>query len=112
DYLGRVRERFIQWIYDTADANYDQEWLNYQYEIGRRHHRVAKNKADGATSPDHTHLRYLIALQYPITATLKPFLERGDYAPEDVNAMHQAWIKSVMLQTILWSYPYVRDGDF
>jgi len=26
--------------------------------------------------------------------------------------MHQAWIKSVLLQVILWSQPYTRDGDF
>jgi hypothetical protein len=26
--------------------------------------------------------------------------------------MHQAWIKSVLLQVTLWSHPYVKDGDF
>jgi hypothetical protein len=26
--------------------------------------------------------------------------------------MHQAWVKAVLLQVILWSHPYVRDGDF
>ena len=35
DYLGAVRKRFGQWILDTADANYDQAWLDYQDEIGR-----------------------------------------------------------------------------
>jgi hypothetical protein len=24
----------------------------------------------------------------------------------------QAWVKAVLLQVILWSHPYVRDGDF
>ena len=112
EYLARVRARFIQWVYDTADANYDQDWLNYQYEIGRRHHRVAKNKTDGATGPDHIAFRYVVALHYPVTATLRPFLERGDHSAEDVDAMHQAWIKSVLIQTILWSHPYIKDGDF
>ena len=112
EYLARVRARFIQWIYDTADANYDQNWLNYQYEIGRRHHRVAKNKTDNATGPDHIPFRYVVALHYPVTATLKPFLERSGHSPEEVNAMHQAWIKSVLMQTILWSHPYVTQGDF
>jgi hypothetical protein len=26
--------------------------------------------------------------------------------------MHQAWVKAVLLQVILWSHPYVIDGDF
>jgi hypothetical protein len=29
-----------------------------------------------------------------------------------VEVMHQAWVKAVLLQVILWSQPYVRDGDF
>ncbi|MEQ1772048.1 MAG: protoglobin domain-containing protein, partial [Devosia sp.] len=38
DYLGAVRRRFGQWILDTARADYDQAWLDYQHEIGLRHH--------------------------------------------------------------------------
>ena len=112
DYLQKVRERFGQWILDTADANYDQAWLDYQHEIGLRHHRLGKNRTDGANAIDHIHYRYLPALLYPVTATLRPFLEKGDHSPEQVEAMHQAWIKSVLLQVILWSHPYVHDGDY
>lgn len=111
-YLARVRQRFIQWIYDTADANYDQNWLNYQYEIGLRHHRIAKNKTDNAKAVEHIPGRYVIALTYPVTATLKPFLENSDYSAKEVDAMHQAWTKSVLMQTILWSQPYFKHGDF
>jgi len=35
-----VRQRFGQWILDTAAANYDQQWLDFQREIGLRHHRT------------------------------------------------------------------------
>ena len=42
-YLTAVRKRFGQWILDTARANYDQTWLDYQYEIGLRHRRGGKN---------------------------------------------------------------------
>ena len=52
------------------------------------------------------------ALLYSITATLKPFLAKKGHSREDVEKMHQAWVKSVLLQVILWSYPYVKDGDF
>ena len=112
EYLGRVRARFTQWIYDTAEANYDQDWLNYQYEIGLRHHRIGKNKTDGADAVDHIPARYVIALAYPVTATLKPFLEQSNYSTEEINAMHQAWTKSVLMQTILWTQPYFNEGDF
>jgi len=112
EYLARVRQRFIQWIYDTAGANYDQNWLNYQYEIGLRHHRIKKNETDNAKAVNHIPARYVIALTYPVTATLKPFLERSDYSANEVNAMQQAWVKSVLIQTILWTHPYFNEGDF
>ena len=111
-YLTAVRRRFGQWILDTARAGFDQAWLDYQYEIGRRHHRTGKNRTDGARAADHIPLRYVLALLVPITTTLKPFLAGGGAAPEEVEAMHQAWVKAVLLQVILWSHPYVRDGDF
>lgn len=112
EYLGRVRARFIQWIYDTSDADYDQAWLDYNYEIGLRHHRGSKNVVDDATGPEHINYRYMVAFIYPITATLKPFLANGNYSAEDVDKMHQAWTKSVIIQTILWTYPYVPARNF
>jgi len=112
EYLAAVRKRFGQWILDTALANYDQKWLDYQYEIGRRHHRTAKNETDGAKSVDNISFRYIPALIYPITATLKPFLAKGGHPSGEVAKMHEAWVKSVLLQVILWSQPYVKEGDF
>ncbi|HEU0142532.1 MAG TPA: protoglobin domain-containing protein [Bryobacteraceae bacterium] len=112
EYLAAVRKRFEQWILDTAAANYDQKWLDYQHEIGRRHHRTAKNATDGVQSVDNISYRYLPALIYPVTATLKPFLAKKGNTAGEVEGMHQAWVKSVLLQVILWSQPYIKDGDF
>ncbi len=89
-YLGAVRKRFGQWIFDSASANYDQPWLDHQAEIGRRRHRTAKNKTDGAASADNIAYRYLPAFIYPITATLKPFLAKKGHGAGDVENMHQA----------------------
>jgi hypothetical protein len=111
-YLAAVRRRFGRWILDTARAEFDQAWLDYQHEVGLRHHRSAKNRTDGAQAADHIPLRYVLALLVPITTTLKPFLAQGGAAPDGVEVMHQAWVKAVLLQVILWSHPYVRDGDF
>ena len=109
-YLSAVRKRFGQWILDTADANYDQAWLDYQYEIGLRHTSPKKNKTDKADSVPSVNFRYLSALTIPITTTLKPFLAKKGASAADVEKRHAAWVKSVLMQSILWSYPYVRQG--
>lgn len=111
-YLGAVRKRFGQWILDTADANYNQAWLDYQYEIGLRHTTPKKNQTDRADSVPLVNFRYLSALTIPVTTTLKPFLAKKGAPADDVEKMHAAWVKSVLMQTILWSYPYVREGQF
>jgi hypothetical protein len=111
-YLGAVRKRFGQWIADTADANYNQAWLDYQYEIGLRHTTAKKNKTDKADSVPLVNFRYLSALTIPVTTTLKPFLAKKGASAADVEKMHAAWVKSVLMQFILWSYPYVKDGQF
>jgi hypothetical protein len=112
DYLGAVRRRFGQWILDTASARYDQAWLDYQHEIGLRHHRAKKNLTDGAASTDIVPFRHLLPLVFPVTFTLKPFLAKKGHAQADVEKMYAAWVKSCLLQITLWSHPYVKEGDF
>ncbi len=112
DYLGAVRKRFARWILDTARAEYDQTWLDYQHEIGLRHHRAKKNETDGAASTEIVPFRNLFALVFPVTFTLRPFLAKQGHSAEDVERMYAAWVKSCILQVTLWSHPYVKDGDF
>ena len=111
-YLEAVRKRFALWILDTADARMDQAWLDWQHEIGLRHNRAKKNQTDRADSVAQVNFRYLPALTIPITTTLKPFLARKGASAADVEKMHAAWVKSVLLQSILWSQPYIKDGQF
>lgn len=112
DYLNAVRRRFGQWILDTARADYNQAWLDYQHEIGLRHHRAKKNQTDAAMSTALVPFRDLFLLVVPVTTTLKPFLARQGHSAAEVEAMHAAWVKSCLLQVTLWSHPYVKDGDF
>lgn len=84
-YLARVRARFGRWILDTARAEYDDAWLAYQHEIGLRHHRTKKNQTDAARAAEHVPFRYLVALLYPVTATLRPFLAKGGHSQQDVD---------------------------
>lgn len=111
-YLAAVRKRFGQWILDTARAEYDQQWLDFQHEIGLRHHRSKKNRTDNVAATAIVPFRDLFLLIFPITSTLKPFLAKKGHSAADVERTHAAWVKSCLLQVTLWSYPYVKDGDF
>jgi hypothetical protein len=111
-YLDAVRKRFGQWILDICRAEYDEAWLAWQDEIGRRHHRSGKNKTDGVSAAPHIPMRHVLALAMPISITMKPFLAKKGHSAEEVEAMHDAWTKAVLLQAILWCRPYVKEGDF
>jgi hypothetical protein len=112
EYLTAVRARFGQWILDICQKPYDQNWLNYQHEIAKRHHSTKKNKTDGVDTVPIINYRYMIAFIYPITATIKSFLGKKGHSQADVDAMHNAWFKAVVLTVILWTYPYVNKGEF
>lgn len=106
EYLSAVRGRFGQWILDTCHRAYDEQWLAYQQEIALRHTTAKKNRTDGVDSVPHIPLRYLIAFIAPITSTVRPFLVGKGHTEEQVDAMHAAWTKSVVVQVALWSQPY------
>lgn len=112
EYLEAVRKRFGRWIQDICERKYDRDWLNYQYEIGLRHHRSKKNKTDKVDSVEHIPLRYMIAFIYPITATIKPFLAKKGHPRDEVEKMFNAWFKAVVLSVALWSIPYAQKGDY
>lgn len=112
DYLTAVRARFGQWILDVCLKPYDQDWLNYQYEIAKRHHSTKKNQADGVYTVPIIHYRYMTAFIYPITATIKSFLSKKGHSQEDIDGMHNAWFKAVTLTVILWTYPYINKNEF
>jgi hypothetical protein len=112
DYLTAVRHRFGQWILDLCNRKYDQAWLNYQHEIGLRHHSIKKNKTDNVDAVPIIHFRYLVAFIFPITATIKSFLANKGHSVDDVDKMHAAWFKAVTLTVTLWCYPYINKGEF
>jgi hypothetical protein len=109
-YLAAVRSRFEQWVRDLCSPPYGRDWLDYQEEIALRHHRSKKNLTDGVVSAaDHVPLRYMISLIYPVTATIRDFLGAKGHSPDEVEAMHQAWFKAVVLSIALWARPYAED---
>ena len=112
EYLTAVRARFGQWIKDLCNKPYDQTWLNYQHEIALRHHSAKKNKTDKVDAEPIINYRYLVAFIFPITATIKSFLEKKGHNAETVEAMFAAWFKAVTLTVILWTYPYINKNEF
>lgn len=112
DYLTAVRARFGQWILDLCTKPYDQNWLNYQHEIAKRHHSTKKNKTEGVDTVPIIHYRYMTAFIYPITATIKSFLGKKGHSQTEIDGMHNAWFKAVTLTVILWTYPYINKGEF
>ncbi|SDR51405.1 Lysophospholipase, alpha-beta hydrolase superfamily [Paraburkholderia fungorum] len=112
EYGAAVGKRFAQWVLDTARAEYDQEWLDYQYEIGLRHHRAKKNVTDNANTAAHIRGRDIIGFAAATVAPMRPYLEKGGHSPDVVQRMQEAWWKSMILQVTLWSQPYMNPGDF
>lgn len=112
EYGEAVGERFAQWVLDTARAEYDETWLDYQYEIGLRHHRAKKNCTDNANTAPHIRGRDLIGFAAATVAPMRPYLEKGGHSADVVLRMQEAWWKSMILQVTLWSQPYMNHGDF
>ena len=111
-YKASVKERFKQWVIDVCRRPFDQDWLDYQHEIGLRHTHVKKNQTDHAQTPPQIPLRYLIAFTAVVNDTIKPFLAKKGNSAEEVEAMHRAWCKAVMLYITLWSRAYVAESDW
>lgn len=112
EYLTAVRLRFAQWIKDLCYRPFDQDWLNYQHEIALRHHKIKKNVTDEIEAAPFVHYRYITAFIYPVTAFIRPLLFKQGHSAAEVEAMHQAWFKAVVLSATLMTYPYIRSGEF
>jgi hypothetical protein len=110
EYLAKSSRRFEQWILDTCLRPYDQDWLNYQYEIALRHTAAKKNQTDGVRSTPYVPFRDIIAFIAVMNDTIKPFLARGGHSTTEVHKMHLAWCRSLQLQMALWSGPYADGG--
>jgi len=107
EYSAASKPRFDRWIIDACTRPLDQAWLDYQHEIGLRHTRAKKNSTDHADSPDHIPLRYLLAFTAVVIATSRGYLTSNGRTDEQVDRMHAAFTKSVMLHVTVWTRPYV-----
>jgi hypothetical protein len=78
-YLERAHARLVHGFVDTCTRDFDQAWLDYQHEVGLRHHRTKKNQADGAHGVvPHIPFRWIVAFLYPFTQAIRPLLDTTD----------------------------------
>lgn len=112
EYSAASKPRFDRWIIDACIRPLDQAWLNYQHEIGLRHTREKKNSTDHADSLDHIPLRYLLAFTAVVITTSRDYLTTRGHDNHDVNRMHMAFTKSVLLHVTVWTRPYVEARNW
>ncbi len=65
-YKALVKKRFVRWVTDTVTRQFDQDWLDYQYEIGLRHTPERKNVKDQAQTASVVPLRFLLTFIAPV----------------------------------------------
>jgi len=109
-YKASVKRRFVRWISDLCLQPHDQNWLNYQQEIGLRHTPAKKNQTDNAQTPSVVPQRYLLGFTAVVITSVRDFLARSGRPAEDLVLMQNAWTRAVLLSLTLWSRPYAKDG--
>jgi hypothetical protein len=109
-YREAVKKRFVQWVSDLCLRPHDQDWLNYQEEIGLRHTPAKKNKTDNAQTPPVVPLRYTLGFSAVVLTTLRGFLTSSGRREQDIQRIQDAWTRAVILTVTLWSRPYTAPG--
>jgi hypothetical protein len=112
EYAAASTLRFDRWVIDACTRPLDQAWLNQQHEIGLRHNRAKKNQTDHADSVDHIPLRYLLAFTAVIITSARAYLSDDQHSAEQIDAMHAAFTKSVMLHLTVWTRAYTTDTQW
>jgi hypothetical protein len=110
EYAAKVKPRFVQWVIDACQRPHDQEWLNYQEEIGLRHTPAKKNLTDHRETPPLVPLRFLLAFVPLVIAGPRQVLIRAGLCNEELRKIEQAWAKTVQIHLILWSGPYAKEN--
>jgi hypothetical protein len=106
EYSAKSGLRLEQWILDTCQRPYDQDWLNYQQEIALRHTSQKKNRTDGVSSTPYIPLRDVIAFVPVMNETIRPYLAAKGHAAAEVVKMQRAWSKSLQIQVAIWAKAY------
>jgi Protoglobin len=110
EYKAAVKRRFVKWVADVCLRPHDQDWLNYQEEIGLRHTPAKKNRTDGGHTPAVVPQRYLIGFSSVVITSVRGFLAVDSRPEEELIRMQEAWTRGVLLSIALWTRAYTTDG--
>jgi hypothetical protein len=111
DYGAASKPRFDRFIIDACTRPFDQDWLDYQQEIGLRHTPAKKNKTDNANSLNHIPLRYLLAFTGQVIASMRGYLAKGA-SGDRLDQLQSAVTKSVTLHVTVWTRAYADYIDW
>jgi hypothetical protein len=112
NYKAAVKRRFVRWVSDVCLRTHDQEWLNYQEEIGLRHTPAKKNRTDGGHTSPVVPQRYLIGFAAVVITSARDFLAATKKPQNEIDRMQDAWTRAVLLNIALWCRPYSVPGTW
>jgi hypothetical protein len=112
NYKAAVKRRFVRWVSDVCLRPHDQEWLNYQEEIGLRHTPAKKNRTDGGHTSPVVPQRYLIGFTAVVITSARDFLSATMKPQLEIDRMQDAWTRAVLLNIALWCRPYTAPGTW
>ena len=93
-----AKPQFDRWIIDAYTRSVDQGWPDYQHGIGPRRTWAERSSADGVDSPDQVPQLRLLAFADTVISAARDHLAAAGAAAGDVDRMHAAFTKWVMLQ--------------
>lgn len=106
DGSATVRPLFREWLFETCLTPRDPSWLKQLYSLYSNPSSERPMQAISAKLPG---FRYLIALSFPLVATLRSLLVGADLAHQEIERMQFAFLKAILLQVALLSKLYVKE---
>ncbi|MDG4548993.1 MAG: protoglobin domain-containing protein [Candidatus Contendobacter sp.] len=104
-----VRSLFREWLSETCRTPREPSWLKRLYSSGSD---LPSERSMETTLAKLPGFRYLIALSFPLVATLRSLLVGAGLAHQEIERMQSAFLKAVLLQVALLSKLYVREGTW
>jgi len=107
DGSAAVRPLFREWLSQTCLTPREPSWLRRLYSLGSD---PSPERSMQAISMKLPGFRYLIALSFPLVATLRSLLVGAGLGHQDIERMQSALLKAILLQVALLSKLYVKEG--
>ncbi|HRD67943.1 MAG TPA: protoglobin domain-containing protein [Candidatus Competibacter sp.] len=105
DGSATVRRLFRQWLSETCFSPHEPPWLKRLYSL---YSDLPPERSAQTISAALPGFRYLIALSFPLVATVRSLLVSGGLAAQEIERMQSAFLKAILLQVTILSKLYVK----